>query len=899
MDTVTLSNKEFCNVEKETSSIYSQDISMHQPMNQSNQLDSPDEPVSDTLELCEHVSLDDNALDPVETTPLLQTSSSPSKKSKAKRMYMKVEKSQIISSSSSSTSNLSDDTDPTTVINLIKTEQLSRKESDDSIAESDQDQYGSSNGSEQSSVTPDPEDSVTNSTSSSSGIGKCPSFTKEPGTGQTVMVKDGVEENESVDKLKQMSSVVSVSVNVGKQQRNKSKKQRAQQKREEKGKKRRKEKEDINKKVTEPHESFDKESVSSSTNSTENLDEDNPNNEQDETGQTTDNKKSPEQTETLSKKPVPDNGRSVEDSFQVTEEKTQVTQPVINIDPSQLPSAVEDVPLEDDEETNLLEMETSCSSIEFRTPGLSPSPDELTVTNKIDALPHSKSKEDVPTEDMFAHTSDNKIFSKNTTSGTAKTTTNLSSPNGKPKIVSSFPSTPGKTMSPVITTKIRPKKLDLSEVTDDSQSSPTLSSVETDGTRTKGRLAPHELAASLLKKIPLPQKQKQSNSTSQEKDTEETTTNTVRVQSCNNRKKSSDKNNMSIDNGRDKRQTPLSSDAMPFFPPHHTDHHYSHPHSIPPPMPQPFPPNRAPLPPPQYPPHYLLNSPYEYQMRRPPVYPHDDQVHQFEKQRKRSDQKYPLKLFSPPAHPEPLHYHDRPHPFPMHNYDSSNEWMDSRGSHMGYSEEDPFALSYPVGHRRSGYTRGANGPPYGFGSDMPPSMGSRSMDSPESIWDTSQLTPDEVIYLNKLRRQRLKKIIEKHQLRNNETLEPPIRHSSDPYSLASLREIDQTRYSRSDMPYPHIETDPMMAASFRNHDEVRRRSREDPFTWPTAPELLNRAPGPPGSFHSESLGQTLSSPEKSSVLSNDGHSLQGLRDNFKEPKVQYNNNIWEYVEEVQ
>ena len=73
---------------------------------------------------------------------------------------------------------------------------------------------------------------------------------------------------------------------------------------------------------------------------------------------------------------------------------------------------------------------------------------------------------------------------------------------------------------------------------------------------------------------------------------------------------------------------------------------------------------------------------------------------------------------------------------------------------------------------------------------------------------------------------------------------------------ASLRErdMDTARHSRADPSYPPIETDPVISkvvTSFRNHDEQRGLSRDDPFSWPSAttPDSLNRAPGPPGSFH--------------------------------------------------
>ena len=902
VETITSSDESLFKVEEKVSS---QDLSKHQPeklslLNSSTQSSSQqDELKSDTLESRSQTSEVNSVSDPVETTPILQPLLTPTKKSKVKRMYMKVEKSQNISSSSSSTSIQSNEIDQTvslatttTVINLVKTEQLSRKESDDSIAESDQDQCESSNSSEPLSTTPDPEDSTHLLHKSNSSNGKCPSFTKEPGTGQTVMVKDGVEESETFnicEKPKQNpsnpSNVVSVSVNVGKQQRNKNKKQRAQQKREEKVKKKRKEKEDItaSKRITETHESYDKESVSSSTNSTDNLEEDHASNEL-TTPEEDESMKASERKGIVTRKPVLDNEKSTEILSKVTEEKVQQ---VIDVEKSsQLPftAVIEDIPLE--EETNLLEMETSCSSIEFQTPGLSPSPDDLTVSsNRHDVsfkLTPRKDKESV-TEDVFVLASDSKISSKS-----VKMNSHPSSPDTKQKTTSSLPSTPGKTLA----AKTRPSKLELPELSEiNNATSSTLSSVETDGVseKSKGRLAPHELAASLLKKIPLPQKQKQS-SCNQMKDIEDTTS-TVRTQSSH-RKKSND-NNKFVDNGRDKRHTPLSSDAMPFFP-HHPGHHYTHAHNIPPPMPQPFPPNRASLPPP----HYLPNSPYEYPMMRP-IYPHDEQMHQFDrKQRKRSDHKYSSKAFSPPTHSEPR-YHDRPHPFPIRNYDSENEWMDSHtGSHSGYSDEDPFALSYPVGHRRSGYPRVSSGSSYGFGSDMSSSMDSRPLDGPESIWDPSQLTPDEIIYLKELRRQRLKKMMEKHQQMNNEQYEPvpaPARHSSDPYSLASLRErdMDTARHSRADPSYPPIETDPVISkvvTSFRNHDEQRGLSRDDPFSWPSAttPDSLNRAPGPPGSFPSDSLGQnnSLSSPMRSSLFSNDNsRSSQSWREGFNEPKV--------------
>ena len=790
---------------------------------------------------------------PPESEPLLST---PMYKSKAKRTCMKVEKSQNLSSSSS-TSNLTDDTDGCgPVVHVVKMDHLSRKESDDSIPESDQDHSGSSShSSEQYSYTPDPEDATpTNRILTNDKIK--PSFTKEPGTGQTVLVKDGInEENENysgpatVDKGKQ-SSIVSVSINV--KPRGRSKKQKAQLKREEKLKKKRKEREDaiFAKKVTEPSECcHDKESTSSST---DNLEEEHATSQRTvseneslkKPSQSTTAKVSESKREKTERQKLPTN----EDPSDYTENDIETT--VISSSP--VPS--EQIPLlEDEEDTNYLEMETSCSSIEFKTLGLSPSPDDLTVSTDtpVPPSPVSRSMSDTL-----------KISTKRATS---KAVSQPSSPEFKPKTSFSVPSTPGKASD-----KARPSKLDLHEPSTDSHS--TLSSVETDGIsdKSKGRLAPHELAASLLKNIARPAKQKE-DKTKQENNTED-----INSPPSRSKKKSIEvKATMTGGGGGDKRTTPLSSDAMPFYPLYPGHPHPSHmPHGPPPPPPQPFPPPiRAPLRAPSYPPPH--HPPYDYPMVRPMMYPPhvDDSVSQFErKQRKRSDHKYPSKAFSPPFPDE--HCHEKPRPF--HGMPNHEEWMGSHGSHMtppGFPpEEDPFAMSYPVGSRRSGavYPRG-----YPYGSDQPHPR-STSMEVSDPAWDPNQLTHEEVMYLKELRRrQYLKKMREKQQKLG----EPYDQYPTDPYSLANLRERDldsSSRFSRHSNSSYRLETDmvseTMLNSYHRAFEESRQRklSREEPsYPWPSAslaaPGSLNRAPGPPGSFPLDTVSREdpLSEPHPS------------------------------------
>lgn len=228
-----------------------------------------------------------------ETTPS-QPFSTPTKKSKSKRIVMKVEKSPNKSVTPPDTS--SSHTHPislaSSAVTVVKLEQFKRKESDESIPSSESD-LGST---DQSSLTPDleestpPNDLILNNNATNLKT----SYTKEPGTGQTVPVKDREENGTdevspvSVDKSPHPSSsssstssfssfssaVVSVSVSVKPRSK---KKQKAQQKREDKLRRRRRERErdeQANSKcLHDSQESIDKESITSSTNSTDNLDE--------------------------------------------------------------------------------------------------------------------------------------------------------------------------------------------------------------------------------------------------------------------------------------------------------------------------------------------------------------------------------------------------------------------------------------------------------------------------------------------------------------------------------------------------------------------------------------------------------------------------------------------------
>ena len=228
-----------------------------------------------------------------ETTPS-QPFSTPTKKSKSKRIVMKVEKSpnKFVTPPDTSSSHTHPISLASSAVTVVKLEQFKRKESDESIPSSESD-LGST---DQSSLTPDPEEStppndliLTNNVTNSKT-----SYTKEPGTGQTVPVKDREENGTdevspvSVDKSPHPSSsssstssfssfssaVVSVSVSVKPRSK---KKQKAQQKREDKLRRRRRERErdeQANSKyLHDSQESIDKESITSSTNSTDNLDE--------------------------------------------------------------------------------------------------------------------------------------------------------------------------------------------------------------------------------------------------------------------------------------------------------------------------------------------------------------------------------------------------------------------------------------------------------------------------------------------------------------------------------------------------------------------------------------------------------------------------------------------------
>ncbi len=829
---------------------------------------------------------------PPESETLLST---PTYKSKAKRTCMKVEKSQNLSSSSS-TSNLTDDTDgcgpvmlPGNLVHVVKIDHLSRKESDDSIPESDQEPSGSSShSSEQYSYTPDPEDATPTNRILTTVKSK-PSFTKEPGTGQTVLVKDGInEENDvpvTVDKGKQSSNIVSVSINI--KPRGRSKKQKAQQKREEKLKKKRKEREDaiFAKKVVEPSECcHDKESTSSST---DNLEEEHAISEL--TVSENEALKKPSQSRVAESKyedvvmSFAKHNTTERHNLATTEDYAESDIETTIISSSPIPS--DQIPLlEDEEDTNLLEMETSCSSIEFKTSGLSPSPDDLTVPNDTPVPPRDPSTFSPVSRSMSDTLKTSKSFA------TSKAISQPLSPEFKPKTSSSVPSTPGKASD-----KARPSKLDLHEASTDSQS--ILSSVETDGIsdKSKGRLAPHELAASLLKNIARPAKQKEDN-TKQGRDTED-----INPPPSRSKKKTIEVRATMIGGGGggvDKRTTPLSSDAMPFYPHLPGLPHPSHMHGPPPPPPppQPFPPARAPLRAPSYPPHH---PPYDYPVVRPMMYPPhvDDSASQFErKQRKRSDHKYPSKAFSPPFADE--HYHEKPHPF--HNMPHYEEWMGSPGSHMtppGFPpEEDPFAMSYPVGPRRSGavYPRG-----YPHGSDQPHTR-STGMEVSDPAWDPNQLTQEEVMYLKQLRRrQHLKKMREK-QLKLGE---PYDQYTTDPYSLASLRERDldsSSRFSRHSNSSYRLETEiespvsEIMLNSYRAFEESRQKklSREEPsYRWPSpslaAPGSLNRAPGPPGSFPLDTASREDPLPEPHPSLF-DKTSSDGWRNSNQQMTEVYN-----------
>ena len=172
-------------------------------------------------------------------------------------------------------------------VSAIKQTLLLRKESDESIHSAESDNSTSEHSNDPPpSISPDPTDGV-------SGFGDIEltkaeavtTYTKEPGTGQTVPVKDNEDlgtatrtkdEGGASETTTSMSTMVtSGSTSTSKQSRSK-KKQKAQQRREEKMRRRReKEEQAVAKRQLELQDSMDKESIAStSTVSTENYDDD-------------------------------------------------------------------------------------------------------------------------------------------------------------------------------------------------------------------------------------------------------------------------------------------------------------------------------------------------------------------------------------------------------------------------------------------------------------------------------------------------------------------------------------------------------------------------------------------------------------------------------------------------
>ena len=928
---------------------------------------------------------------PVES---VQPSSTPTKKSKAKRTFMKVERSHSMASSPTTPSTphspnnsshlqqeqLQPVSLTTAVISVVKGEQFQRKESDDSIPESDQDHSGSTNGSDQSSgpsLTPDPEDTALSSRRIVDENSKPPSFTKEPGTGQTVPVKLGVEETECVsvgNKPKappttstSSTNTTSVSVSVGKQRSKK--KQRAQQKKEEKQKKKRKEKEDIcNARrggVQEPQESFDKESVSSSTNSTDNLEED-PSTSEQTTPEEEEKKpnakgKQDGTKEHSANKTNPDNNKKVVEGSVIIsdgvkrqvgtnqglgpkeEEKKEHSHLIEDVAPNDAKITSESSPLfqpptssvRDDilveEEATLPDMETSCSSIDFKTPALSPSPDELVAASfPIQKSTPKKLEEVAGGGGSVCRSTDS------STSNKVKLGSHPSSPESRPKnSSSSLPSTPSKSPAPA-PTKLRPSKLILNEEAEDQSGTSSVNSTEADGVSGRQRMPPHELAASLLRDhIPRPSKQKLDSSSSstggEEKDSEETGSNAPPTTTATStRKKVSESKH--ADQGREKRNsgTPLSSEAIPFYPVPYHGRHPHHPHHLPPPPPPLSFPSRGPLLP-SHPPH-VPAPPFDYPMGRPgPLYrPVDEQMHPYDradyerKHGKRSDTNYlPPKAFSPPTFPEGGVYHSRPSPFPQHNYDPQGEWVELRGGRMipGYSEDDPMSISYPSGHHRGGsYLRTPHAPPpYGMPSESPrhpnPRPLSMPMEGSESVWEQhGSLTDEEILYVKQMRLQKLReKRQQQQQQQFGSDMYNQLSPLNEPYSpLASLRDRSMETQSSSsslyqgsgrsygplDMENESMMNDAMIRASLEPQ-RLRRPSRESadlslllpPSAAATTPGSLNRAPGPPGSF-SEPVGHrnpTPSSSGLSSLFRKEASSISQEWSNLEETEVRDDN----------
>lgn len=819
----------------------------------------------------------------METT---QADLSPSQKTRFKKTLMKVEKTQNNTLSSNSSSCV-DNEEPNTTeqdpsMDNEANIQLSRKESDDSIPDCDQ-------GSEESNGSEDRSTEMVQS--------KSMSFTKEPGTGQTILWKEGVEESDNYNNVgekplpplpKQPSpnnnNVVSYSVSVplssSNKTRNKTKKQKAQQKREEKMKKKRKEKEESARRANEAHESFDKESVSSSTNSTDIFEDASnelaPNdNETDKNNQNTKQEEPTESNIIMVEKGSPSDSVDVgEPGHGGADEPNDVS-----------PGTTDDSP--GGEEEVIPEMETSYSTIEFKSmSSATPSPDDLSNDKKLPpeevsprvttaAIERSISGEEpVPSSPADVKPSRSSISAPTTPSGKGGDTTVGSS--GKP----------------------RPSQLDLhvAPPTDDTDTSGESND------KSKTRLDPHELAASLLKSMPRPPKQKHGGNNSNNGSNSGTKASVKERDSTevSNTKRNNRKNKSSSDNTRDKRtsnnntNSSLTPEAMPFYP-HYPGMPHPRagmpPHPLPPPLP--FPPSRGSIP------YHVPNPSYEYppMMRHMGMYPTPtqriadttDQIHQLDrKQRKRSDPPS-SKTFSPPTFPEGSYHDSRPYQYPVHEYESpSEEWMGSTPDTSlphpppGYLEDDPFTQSYPTGARRTGnYIHNA----YNYNPEYSHSMVPRSstgMEEPD--WD---LTPEEVMYLKEHRRQKLKKLLmaeKHHQQTVSEGLAddmykglPPSRHSSDPYSLASLRDREYEQPpplprhrplesgGQYHVPLDMMDTDSTSSDLLMSLRKEKKSSRDEPsYHWPPAPGSassgsINRAPGPPGSSaYPGSIGLGLS-----------------------------------------